>query len=82
MNTATYTLDLPPCDVSFLKTLVKKFGWVAKKQSKDKQSHLENALKAAKEEVLFATNDIGSLMKSLGTSNTKYSLIKDYFKIS
>lgn len=65
MNTATYTLDLPPCDVTFFKALVKKFGWVAQKQPKNKQSHLGKALKAANEEVLFSTNDIDTLMKSL-----------------
>ncbi len=58
MNTTTYTLDLPPCDVNFFKTLVKRFGWVAPKQPKNKQSHLEKAIKAANEDILFATNDI------------------------
>ena len=65
MNTATYTLNLPPCDVSLFKTLVKKFGWIAQKQPQKKQSHLDKAIKAANEEVLFATNDIDTLMKSL-----------------
>lgn len=65
MNTATYTLDLPPCDVSFFKTLAKKFGWIAKKQPQKKCSRLDKAIKAANEEVLFATNDIDTLMKSL-----------------
>ena len=31
MNTATYTLDVPATDISFFKSLIKKFGWVAKK---------------------------------------------------
>lgn len=65
MDKATYTLDLPPCDVNFFKILAKRFGWIAKKQPKSKQSHLEKALKAANEENLFSTNDINVLMKSL-----------------
>lgn len=65
MNAATYTLDLPPCDVNFFKTHAKEFDWVAKKQSKNKQTHLEKTLKAANKEVLFATNDIGMPKKSL-----------------
>ena len=55
MNTTTYILDLPPCDVSFFKTLVKRFGWIAPKQPKSKMFHLEKALNAANEETLFAT---------------------------
>ena len=30
MNTATYTLDVPATDISLFKSLIKKFGWVAK----------------------------------------------------
>ncbi len=68
MNTTTYTLDLPPCDVSFFKALAKRFGWIAQKQPKSKISHLEKALKVANEETPFATNDIDTLMKSLQAS--------------
>ena len=31
MNTATYTLDVPATDIYLFKSLIKKFGWVAKK---------------------------------------------------
>lgn len=65
MNTATYTLNVPISDVDLLKTLVKKFGWVVKKQNARKMNHLDEALKVADEEKLFATNDIDVLMKSL-----------------
>ena len=32
MDTATYTLDVPTTDISLFKSLIKKFGWVTKKQ--------------------------------------------------
>ena len=65
MNTATYMLNVPASDVSLLEILVKKFGWIVKKQKPTKLNHLDKALKAANEEKLFATNDIDVLMKSL-----------------
>lgn len=65
MNTATYMLNVPVSDESLLETLVKKFGWLVKKQKATKLNHLDKALKAADEEELFATNDIDVLMKSL-----------------
>ena len=65
MNTATYMLNVPTCDESLLEILVKKFGWIVKKQETTKLNHLDKALKAANEEDLFATNDINVLMKSL-----------------
>lgn len=36
MNTTTYTLDVPATDISLFKSLIKKFGWVAKKQKAPK----------------------------------------------
>jgi hypothetical protein len=45
--------------------LIKKFGWVAKKQKAPKGCRLDKALEAAKNEKLFATNDLDELMKSL-----------------
>ena len=65
MNTATYTLDVPTTDISLFKSLIKKFGWVAKKQKAPKACRLDKALEAAKNEKLFATNDLDELMKSL-----------------
>lgn len=65
MNTATYILNVPVSDESLLEILVKKFGWIVKKQKSTKLNHLDKALKAADEENLFATNDIDVLMKSL-----------------
>ena len=65
MNTATYMLNVPVSDESLLEILVKKFGWIVKKQKSTKLNQLDKALKAANEEDLFATNDIDVLMKSL-----------------
>ena len=65
MNTATYTLDVPTTDISLFKSLIKKFGWVAKKQKAPKACRLDKALEAAKNEKLFATNDLDELMKGL-----------------
>ena len=65
MDTATYTLDVPATDISLFKSLIKKFGWVAKKQKAPKACRLDKALEAAKNEKLFATNDLDELMKSL-----------------
>ena len=52
-------------DISLFKSLIKKFGWVAKKQKAPKTCRLDKALEAAKNEKLFATNDLDELMKSL-----------------
>lgn len=65
MDTATYTLDVPTTDISLFKSLIKKFGWVATKQKATKTCRLDKALEAAKNEKLFATNDLDELMKSL-----------------
>ena len=62
---ATYQLSVPSSDVNLFESLIKKLGWIAKKQNPVKDSHLDKALKAADEEELFATNDIDVLMKSL-----------------
>ena len=43
MNTATYTLDVPATDISLFKSLIKKFGWVAKKQKAPKACRLDKA---------------------------------------
>ena len=65
MATATYTLNLPTNDVSLLKALIKKFGWIATRQNSSKANHLDKALEAAEKEQLFETNDLDVLMKSL-----------------
>ena len=54
MDTATYTLDVPTTDISLFKSLIKKFGWVAKKQKAPKTCRLDKALEAAKNEKLLA----------------------------
>lgn len=64
MDAAIYTLNVPACDESLFKALVKKFGWMVKKE-KGAECHLDKALRAADEESLYATNDIDELMKSL-----------------
>lgn len=43
MNTATYTLYVPATDISLFKSLIKKFGWVAKKQKAPKTCRLDKA---------------------------------------
>lgn len=65
MDIATYTLNVPIDDQNLLGTLIKKFGWIAKKQKVKKSCRLDEALKAAEEEKLFETNDLDVLMKSL-----------------
>ena len=62
---ATYQLSVPSSDANLFESLIKKFGWIAKKHNPLKNSHLDKALKAADEENLFATSDIDVLMKSL-----------------
>ena len=64
------TLDVPATDISLFKSLIKKFGWVAKKQKAPKACRLDKALEAAKNEKLFATNDLDELMKSLALTDT------------
>lgn len=61
MNTATYTLNVPISDVDLLKTLVKKFGWVVKKQNARKMNHLDEALKVADE--AYCINYIETILK-------------------
>ncbi|MCI6839226.1 MAG: hypothetical protein MR900_04995 [Prevotella sp.] len=65
MNTIAYTLDIPVCDVDLLKSLPKKLGWVAKKQRAQKVCRLDEAIDAAKHDVLFETNDLDVLMENL-----------------
>lgn len=65
MDTAVYTINMPQADVSLFKSLVKKFGWLAKKQAAPKECRLDKAIKAAEQEDLFATNDLDTLMESL-----------------
>lgn len=43
---ATYTLNIPTSDGTLLRTLAKKFGWVAKKQKTSQSTgRLDEALK-------------------------------------
>ena len=65
MNTIAYTLDVPDCDVDLLKSLSKKFGWIARKQKKQRVCRLDEAIEAAKTGMLYETNDLDTLMESL-----------------
>ena len=65
MNTIAYTIDIPDCDATLLKSLSKKFGWVLKKQKTQKICKLDEAIEAAKHDALFETNDIDVLMENL-----------------
>lgn len=61
----TYYLNIPESDKSLFKSLVRKFGWTAKKQKTQTVCRLDKAIKAAHEDKLFETDDIDVLMKSL-----------------
>ena len=61
----TYYLNIPESDKSLFESLVKKFGWTAKKQKSQTVCRLDKAIKAAHEDKLFETDDIDVLMKSL-----------------
>lgn len=65
MDTVVYTLDIPTSDTNLLKSLSKKFGWVVKKQKTQKICRLDEAIEAAKNEVLFETNNLDVLLDSL-----------------
>ncbi len=65
MNTIAYTLDIPVCDANLLKSLSKKFGWVVKKQKTQKICKLDEAIDAAKHDVLFETDNLDVLMENL-----------------
>ena len=65
MNTATYTLDVPTTDISLFKSLIKKFGWVAKKQKAPKTCRLDKALEAAKNEKGSPDKSGGKFFNSL-----------------
>lgn len=52
MDTVVYTLDIPTSDTNLLKSLSKKFGWVVKKQNTQKICRLDEAIEAAKNDVL------------------------------
>ena len=62
---STYVLDIPANDRALFRSLVKRFGWRAKKQAPQRITHLDAAIKAAHEDELFETNDIHTLTKSL-----------------
>lgn len=44
-NTTTYTLNLPASDLTLFRSLVKKFGWTAKKQKNAATCRLDESLK-------------------------------------
>lgn len=64
-TSSTYTLNIPSSDNNLFHSLVRRFGWTAKKKREQHITHLDAAIKAAHEEDLFETNDIDTLMKSL-----------------
>ena len=61
----TYYLNIPESDKSLFKSLVRKFGWTAKKQKPKTVCRLDKAIKAAHEDKLFETHNIDVLMKNL-----------------
>lgn len=65
MDTVVYTLDIPTSDTNLLKSLSKNFGWVVKKQKTQKICRLDETIEAAKNDVLFETNNLDVLMDSL-----------------
>lgn len=65
MDTATYTLNVPLGDQKLFEALIRKFGWLAKRQEKKTSCRLDEALRAAEKEELFETDDLDILMKSL-----------------
>lgn len=60
-----YYLNIKESDKNLFKSSVKKFGWTAKKQKSQNVCRLDKAIKAAHEDMLFETDDIDVLMKSL-----------------
>lgn len=64
-TSTTYTLNIPASDNGLFRSLVKRFGWTAKKEKSQRITHLYKAIKAAHEDELFETNDIDTPMQSL-----------------
>lgn len=64
-TSSIYVLDIPARDNSLFRSLVRRFGWTAKKQRAGRSRRLDAAIKAAHEETLFETDNIDVLMKSL-----------------
>ena len=60
-----YYLNIKESDKNLFKSSVKKFGWTAKKQKLQNVCRLDKAIKAAHEDMLFETDDIDVMMKSL-----------------
>ena len=60
-----YYLNIEESDKNLFKSSVKKFGRTARKQKFQNVCRLDKAIKAAHEDMLFETDDIDVLMKSL-----------------
>ena len=61
----TYTVNVPVSDKNILLSLAKRMGWTAQRKTGQRICRLDEAIRAAKEDTLFKTNDINILMQSL-----------------
>ena len=61
----TYTVNVPVSDKNIQLSLAKRMGWTAHRKTGQRICHLDEAIRAAKEDTLFETNDINILMQSL-----------------
>ncbi|MDD6080428.1 MAG: hypothetical protein PUC85_09750 [bacterium] len=61
----TYTVNVPVSDKNILLSLAKRMGWTAQRKTGQRICRLDEAIRAAKEDTLFETNDINILMQSL-----------------
>ena len=61
----TYTIHVPVADKSILLSIAKRMGWVAKRKKSQKTCRLDEAIRASREDTLFETHDLYTLMKSL-----------------
>ncbi len=65
VNSCSYTVNIPAGDAALLKSLAKKFGWVARKCPEKKRSHLDEAIEAAHNGILQEATTIDELMNGL-----------------
>ena len=61
----TYTINVPVSDKNILLSLAKRMGWTARRKTGQRICRLDEAIRAAKEDTLFETNNINILMQSL-----------------
>ena len=69
MNTTAtlnrYTIDVPDADLSFFKSFIKKMGWTAKKEKKNK-SGLELAMEEVERGELVEYENAEDMARKLG----------------